>query len=171
MPRNLSSFVMPCLAALGFVVLAFASGACGGKIADDPAAKLDDDNRGASGSSGQNGSGNGPSQTPATSGSDIPSPTPFHDPTPEPSSKPSVMDACDTICKRDGQCGALQTDCLSRCTDDILAAADCSSEGSAYIHCYADNLQPGCAALPPICEPAYCAYTRCAGKVVPNYCR
>ena len=78
-------------------------------------------------------------------------------------------DPCATICERDGACGAGQTDCHQHCADDLRGRA-CALEATTYLRCYAENLE-GCAALPPVCERAYCAYTVCAGKVVPSYCR
>lgn len=137
--------------------------ACGGKIAEDPNATR-------TGSSGSSGSQVSPDPLPSSSSTDPgpPSPAPssaFGDP-----SRASIEDACGVICKRDGECGAEQPDCLARCAGEIRGAARCSSEGNAYIQCYAGNLEPGCTSLPPACENAYCAYTRCAGKVVPTYC-
>lgn len=146
------------------LVVAVLAAACGGKILDDPNAKHDGMRDDFAGSS----SGSGGVTTPAPAD---PLPTP-PEPSPTPTgSRPTVEDACGVICERNGKCGALQTDCLSRCADEIHGAAACSREANAYIHCYADNLEPGCAALPPTCESAYCAYTQCAGKVVPTYCR
>ena len=81
----------------------------------------------------------------------------------------NVEDPCDTICTRNNACGAWQPDCNQHCADDLRASSACRVEATAYVQCYAANLE-GCAALPPVCEPAYCAYARCAGKVVPSYC-
>jgi len=133
--------------------LALTLAACGGKIEDDPAA------RGSSKAYVEP----SPTLPPETTASSTPS-------TPSEPSKPTVEDACTTICDRNGQCGALQSDCYARCTDDIHTAIACGPEAATYIHCYADNLE-GCSPLPPVCEDAYCAFTRCAGRVVPRYCR
>lgn len=156
------------------LALALAVGACGGKILEEAGA-------GSSGSSGRGSSGT--SSGGSTSGSsgfggvdpEPPSqqePPARSDPDPAPSGKSSVADACETICHRNGQCGAWQSDCKEHCESEISSAAACSPQAKAYIHCYADNLEAdSCSALPPVCEDAYCAYTRCAGKVVPKYCR
>jgi len=156
--------------------------ACGGKIAGD--------GRSSSGGDPTNGNGNGasssgsgvvfPAPAPSPSSSDEPS-SPFA-PSPSPSSSSSgglgqpsggrtADDACAAICERNGECGADQSDCKESCTSEIDGALSCSAQANAYIQCYASNLLPGCAALPPACESAYCAYTICAGKVVPGYCR
>ena len=143
-------------------IVALAPAACGGKIADDPNAP-----RTGSPSPSSSATSDPPASTAAPSSPLAPDPAGFQSPTTS-----TVADACGAICKRNGDCGALQTDCLQRCTEDIQGAAACSAEANAYIHCYADNLaaESECTALPPVCEPAYCAYTRCAGKVVPSYC-
>lgn len=154
---------------LAFVSVALASltlGACGGKIDEDSAA------RASSSSGGSSGTFTVPSPTvpPETTRSPTPSPTATSTPSaPSSPSKASVEDACATICERNGQCGALQSDCYARCTDDIRTAITCGPEAATYIHCYADNLE-GCSPLPPVCESAYCAFARCAGRVVPRYC-
>ena len=122
---------------------------CGGKIVEDPVA-----------SSSESSPSDSPSPSPPP-----PSASPFSVP-----SKASVEDACRTICERHGLCGAQSAGCYEECTGEIHSAAACSGEANKYIHCYADNLE-GCAALPPVCEDAYCAFTRCAGRVVPTYCR
>ena len=155
------------------VVSVLACGACGGKIAGD--------NGNAAGGSDPTGAGGKSSSgvDPAPSGSAEPS-SPFTAPPPsaapssglgKPSGGRSVDDACAAICERNGQCGAAQSDCQERCTNEIDGALSCSAQANAYIHCYANNLVDGCAALPPVCEGAYCAYTTCTGKVVPSYCR
>jgi hypothetical protein len=132
---------------------------------------------------GENGNAaGGVDPRPASSGSSGASEPswPFTPPTPsaapssglgQPSGGHSVDDACAAICERNGQCGAAQSDCQERCTTEINGALSCSAQANAYIHCYANNLVDGCAALPPVCESDYCAYTICAGKVVPVYCR
>lgn len=151
---------------LAFATLATLAGtaACGGKIADDPEAR-----GGSSGSSGR--IVDLPAPTLPQDPAPTPSPAPSFQPpsTPTSPSKPTVEDACKTVCDRNGQCGALQDQCYARCTEEIHSATSCTSEASAYIHCYANNLE-GCSALPPVCEAAYCAFTRCAGRVVPRYC-
>ena len=152
-------------------LLLLIAAACGGKIAGDPEATRT--GSGSSGSSGSSGGGVSPYPVPSSSSSSSTEPAPPPPASSSPLGDPSkatVEDACGAICKRDGECGAQQPDCLAHCTSDIRGAAGCSSEGDAYIQCYASNLEPGCAALPPACENAYCAYTRCAGKVVPTYC-
>lgn len=79
-------------------------------------------------------------------------------------------DPCTAICEGNGLCVGGQTECSRRCAED-LANASCAAEANTYIRCYADRLEgEGCSVLPPVCEGAYCAYTRCAGKVVPAYC-
>lgn len=163
-----SSMRRPLLAACAFALaLALATAACGGKIDDDAAA------RGFSSSGGpSSSSGSFPQPLPTTPPETTPSPAPTASTqpfTPPGPSKASVEDACATICERNGQCGALQSDCYARCTDDIHTAIACGPEAATYIHCYADNLE-GCAPLPPVCESAYCAFARCAGRVVPRYC-
>jgi hypothetical protein len=121
--------------------------ACGGKILEE--------------------SGGGGRVEPASATSPAaPSPPP---PPAEAFSSPAKNgDACATICERNGACGAETTDCVARCADDLSASA-CSGEANAYVQCYAANLE-GCAALPPVCESAYCAFARCTGRVVPAYC-
>jgi hypothetical protein len=144
--------------------------ACGGKIAGDGTS---------TGISGATDPSSGADPTTAASGSASPSPSssfpPFSSPPPpsglqQPSAGHTVDDACAAICERNGSCGAGQSDCQDHCTTEINGAVACSAQASTYIHCYADNLLDGCAALPPVCEDAYCAYTLCAGKVVPSYC-
>jgi hypothetical protein len=145
--------------ALALVVVVVVVG-CGGKIAEEP------------GEGPDTRSGTGTGTGGGSEGTAFVVPAPSSAPSvPPPSypSKPTVEDACRTICERNGQCGALQGDCYERCTGDIHGASGCASEANAYIHCYANNLE-GCAALPPVCENAYCAFTRCAGGVVPEYC-
>lgn len=157
MRRTLLAFVSVALASLALA-------ACGGKIDEDSAPR------------GSSGTFTEPSPTvpPETTPSPTPSPTATSTPstpsTPPSPSKASVDDACATICERNGQCGALQSDCYARCADDIHTAIACGPEAATYIHCYADNLE-GCSPLPPVCESAYCAFARCAGRVVPRYCR
>lgn len=151
------------------VTFTFTLAACGGKIAGDQRAPIGDD------SSRDPTSGSGFDPTPAPSGTQQAS-SPFAAfPAPssglaQPSGRPSVDDACAAICERNGECGAAQSDCKDSCADEIRGASSCSAQANAYIQCYAQNLLPGCAALPPACESAYCAYTICAGKVVPRYC-
>lgn len=160
---------------------ALAVGACGGKILEEPgvgegAPGQAGGGRQGGGSSGRASSG-GSSGTSGSSGFDPAAPgrqEPPSSPWPEPgpAGKSGVAGACETICLRDGRCGALQSDCNAYCENEINSAAACSPEALAYIQCYADNLEvDACSALPPVCEPAYCAYTRCTGKVVPTYCR
>jgi hypothetical protein len=151
------------------VTFTFALAACGGKIAGDERASSGKD------PSGDPTSGSGLDPAPASSGTQQPSSpfAPFTAPPsglPQPSGGRTVDDACGAICERNGECGATQTDCKDSCADEIRGAASCSAQANAYIQCYADNLLPGCAALPPVCEGDYCAYTICAGKVVPRYC-
>jgi hypothetical protein len=155
------------------VSLVLAVAACGGKIAGDNGHTTGGSDPTAGG--GQSSSGFDPSTAP--SGSAQPS-SPFTPSTPppptglpQPSGGHTVGDACAAICERNGTCGAGQSDCEERCTSEIDGALSCASQANAYIHCYADNLVDGCAALPPVCESDYCAYTICAGKVVPSYCR
>jgi hypothetical protein len=78
-------------------------------------------------------------------------------------------DPCATICESNGGCVGGLKDCIEHCADD-LRTPSCTAEARAYLGCYADNVQL-CSELPPACESAYCAYTLCAGKVVPSYCR
>ena len=153
------------------LAIVFLLAACGGKIAGDGSAS------GARGTGGYDAPPASPA--PPASASASASPSPFDPPvatTPpmsglaQPPGGNSVEDACAAICERNGQCGADQPDCKDTCADEIRSAASCSAEASTYIHCYAQNLAEGCAALPPVCERAYCAYTTCAGKVVPDYC-
>ncbi len=171
--RNLPSLVLGAI-----VVLTSSTGvpllACGGKIAGgDPSANGGDPNGGAS--AGAGGSGAGLDPTPAPSASSQP-PSPFAPYNPpagglqQPPGGRTVDDACGAICERNGQCGAGQSDCKESCANEINGAVACSAQANAYIQCYASNLLPGCAALPPVCEAAYCAFTICAGKVVPGYC-
>jgi hypothetical protein len=132
--------------------------ACGGKILDEGRSAAPP---GASGDFGDQMSRASDDQDPvAVPPPGLPQPT-----------KSTSGDACDTVCHRNGECGAWQSDCNQSCTDELRPGAACSAEAGAYIHCYADNLIDGCAALPPVCEASYCAYARCTGKVVPSYCR
>lgn len=91
-------------------------------------------------------------------------------PNPAPSSSaspsPSIGEACTKICARDGMCGARTDACEERC----LAKASAGCGASEWLRCYAERLD-GCLALPPACEPAYCAWAACAGEPVPDYCR
>ncbi len=93
-------------------------------------------------------------------------------PAPPVRSKQSTSaDPCTVICEGNGGCVGGQSECYRRCAED-LANASCALEATTYVRCYADRIEgEGCSALPPVCEGAYCAYTRCAGKVVPAYCR
>jgi hypothetical protein len=129
--------------------------ACGGKILDE---------RG--GGAPSSGAG-----APSTS-SDEATPAPQRAPglgSSSPSPAPRSGDPCTTICESNGGCVGGQQDCIERCAEDLLTPS-CGAEARAYLGCYADNVQ-FCSQLPPACEGAYCAYTRCAGKVVPSYCR
>lgn len=78
-------------------------------------------------------------------------------------------DPCATICESNGGCVGGQKDCVERCSQD-LGTPGCAAEASAYLGCYADNIQ-FCSELPPVCESAYCAYALCAGRITPPYCR
>lgn len=154
---------------------AFTLAACGGKIAGDQRASSGEDPTRDPSSGATSGSGFDPGN--ASSATQEPS-SPFPPSTAPPSGLAqtpggrTVDDACAAICERNGNCGAGQPDCQQYCADEINGASACSGEANAYIQCYAANLlDNGCAALPPVCETAYCAYTRCAGKVVPTYCR
>jgi hypothetical protein len=172
-----------------FVAVALSAGelaACGGKIAgdgrsssgSDPNASGATTSRGGGSGSGGSGSGGVVFPAPASSSSDQSPSGPF---TPPPSSSgnglgqppdgPSVYDACAAICERNAKCGADSPDCAESCSSEIHGATTCAAQANAYIRCYAANLDSGCAELPPVCENAYCAYTICAGKVVPGYCR
>ena len=153
------------------VTFTFTLAACGGKIAGDQRTSTGggDPSRNPTSSSGFD-------PAPGTSATQAP-PSPFAPFAAPPSgglAQPSggrtVDDACAAICERNGQCGATQSDCEDSCSAEIHGAASCSAQANAYIQCYAQNLLPGCAALPPVCESAYCAFTICAGKVVPDYC-
>jgi hypothetical protein len=151
--------------------------ACGGKIVDDGRAV----GSGAGGSTGAGSSGTSGEGSGGSSGSsgsfgpapaeELPSP-PSSALSPGASSGTgSVTDACETVCRRNAKCGALQTDCNDRCAEELAPRAACAGPASAFIQCFANNLPPDdCTALPPVCESAYCAYTRCTGKVVPSYC-
>jgi hypothetical protein len=143
---------MPTLARIALCALAlpvFPLLACGGKILEEPGA--------------------GP-----TGG--VAAEPPRQEPAPLLPSGPAldeatVADACAAICDRDGRCGAWQWGCNASCESEIVASSACAPQASAYVHCYADNLQPsGCSMVPPICEQAYCAYARCTGKGRPAYC-
>lgn len=154
------------------VVLASGVAGCGGKILDDSGAGggTSGGRSGSAGSSGTSGTsssgGFGPAEPPRR---DDDRPGAAVPPAP---SRSAVADACETICRRNAKCGAWQSDCNAYCANEINSAAACSPQANAYIHCYADNLEDdSCTALPPLCEEAYCAYTRCAGKVIPRYCR
>ena len=151
-------------AALVFALVSLA--ACGGKILDE--------RDGGAGAATTASPTPDPTPTPTVAGSFGPAPAP-EPPSPgfPSSSKPSpapttVSEACETICHRNGECGAWQADCNEHCLDDARGPS-CAAEARTYILCYGQNIE-GCAALPPVCESAYCAYTRCAGKVVPDYC-
>jgi hypothetical protein len=152
------------------VTFVLALAACGGKIAGDQRAPIGDDpSRDPTAASGFE-------PAPAASGTQQPS-SPFgafaappSGGLAQPSGGRTVDDACAAICERNGDCGATQTDCKDSCAAEIRNASACSAQANAYIQCYASNLLPGCAALPPVCETAYCAFTICAGKVVPDYC-
>ncbi len=166
--RNTSSLV-------GSVALVVSLAACGGKIAPDGRSSSGGDPS----ANGATGSGPGVSfPPPAPSSSDQPS-SPFASPPSsssstgglgQPGATPAVDDACAAICERNAQCGADTPDCKDTCASEISRASTCAAQANAYIQCYASNLASGCAELPPVCEGAYCAYTICAGKVVPDYC-
>ena len=84
--------------------------------------------------------------------------------------KSTSGDPCTVICEGNGGCVGGLGECYRRCAED-RASERCSAEANAYLRCYADRIEAErCSALPPACENAYCAYTRCAGKVVPAYC-
>lgn len=122
--------------------------ACGGKIADDPTASVGE----------REGEGAG-------------LPAPAASPPPTEPSKAHVGDVCGTICRRHARCGAHQDDCAEHCAEETREAGFCSPVAKAFMQCYADNIEPdSCTVVPPVCEEAYCAYTRCAGKVGPSYC-
>lgn len=129
--------------------------ACGGKILDE---------RGGGGVASSSGDGTSPAPSsdegqPASGLGSAPSPTKSHS-----------EDPCATICEGNGGCVGGQSECLRRCGDD-LGSASCTLEARVYIGCYADHIEnEGCSVLPPVCEDTYCAYARCAGKVVPGYC-
>ena len=131
------------------LMCAFVAG-CGGKIAPDPNATPGD-------------------PAPASS---RPDQTAVPGPAPASTSSRSVADACGVVCDRKAQCGALQDRCAETCASQIGVGA-CAPAGNAYIQCWADSFsdQSSCLVLPPVCEQAYCAFTRCAGIVVPDYCR
>lgn len=149
------------------VLLPILLGACGGKIAGDLRGSTGDDPDRVPISS----PGPGPTSSPSPSSPFVPAPSPSSSSgLGQPSASHIVDDACAAICERNGECGAGQPDCAAFCAKEILGASSCAAQASAYIQCYANNLLPGCAALPPVCESAYCAYTICAGKVVPDYC-
>ena len=92
-------------------------------------------------------------------------------PAPPPGTRSASADPCTVVCEGNGGCVGGQSECYRRCAED-LASASCAVEATTYVRCYAERIEgEGCSALPPVCEGAYCAYTRCAGKVVPAYCR
>jgi hypothetical protein len=147
------------------LALGLALTACGGKI-------LDEGRSGAAGAAGAaSAAPSGGFGDDTTRSSDDQEPVPVLLPgLQQPDGKSSVADACATICERNGKCGAWQSDCYERCTDDLRSSSSCAGEASAYLHCYADNLE-SCTQVPPVCEPAYCAFRRCEGKSGPSYCR
>lgn len=152
------------------LALTFAA-ACGGKIAGDQRTTSgDDSSRDPTASSGA-APAPGSSATQQPSSPFVPSTAPSSGGLAQPSGAHAVDDACAAICERNGQCGTAPPDCKDSCSTEITGAVACSAQANAYIQCYAANLLPGCAALPPVCESTYCAYTLCAGKVVPDYCR
>jgi hypothetical protein len=169
--RHPSRLVVTFAFALSLLFPAFpvALVACGGRIAGDPRGSSGDD------PSRDPISSPGP-RAPASPSSSAPFPSAAaaapssSSGTTEPSTAHAVDDACASICERNGVCGTAPPDCADSCVAEIRGASSCSAQATAYIQCYAGNLLPGCAALPPVCESAYCAYTICAGKVVPDYC-
>jgi hypothetical protein len=145
-PNLGSASAAPYRAALALVLTL---AACGGKIAPDPI----------------------PDPSPVDPDA-VPGPQPSERSQPPPSvpSALSVEALCAAICDRDGRCGADNGSCAERCTKE-LTVGGCAASADAYLQCWAVNLQPGCTALPPACEDAYCAYTRCARIATPPYCR
>ncbi len=171
--RRTSASLVSIAVSLVVALEPLAGTACGGKIAGD-------DRGGGFSGNGEDSSSSPPppssspsgstSASPPFTGTPPPSPSPSSSSATSPGDRPSVEDACGAICDRNGRCGADQTDCKERCADEISGASSCSPQANAFIQCYAANLLEGCASLPPVCESAYCAYTICAGKVVPAYC-
>ncbi|MBX3187846.1 MAG: hypothetical protein KF819_12560 [Labilithrix sp.] len=131
---------------------------CGGKIAGDA------EGGEASSSSGSSGASWSPP---------VPSPEPSPPPPPARPSRDekdlSLERACAIICERNGKCGADKMDCVDDCVAEGRSA--CGAEATAYRQCHGAHIDDtSCVALPPVCEPAYCAYTRCTGIYTPPYC-
>jgi hypothetical protein len=134
-----------------------AAGACGGKILEEGL-----DPRADSPSDGQ-------TEAPAMSATPPPVTT-----APAQSATPSgdpmdIPTACSIICLRNGRCGALQDGCEERCLTD--ATSTCGPDYRSYATCFARGIVEGqCAAIPPDCERAYCAWLRCSGQPELDYC-
>lgn len=79
----------------------------------------------------------------------------------------SLTEACAKICERDAKCGAWRVDCAERCLG--RASDGCGAE--TWLRCYGERIEEGCAALPPECEAAYCAWAECAGERATDVCR
>jgi hypothetical protein len=83
----------------------------------------------------------------------------------------SLPDACQAVCERNGLCGANPNDfeCVDRCLAESRGA--CGAVSTTYWVCFGERAESSkCAELPPDCESAYCAYTRCMGQPIPPYC-
>jgi hypothetical protein len=174
---RITSHLVVSVAFVGLAAFAVPLAACGGKIAPDGRSSSGGDPT-ASGATSSGSSTGVVFPPPAPSSSDQPSWPLTPSPSPssptgglgQPGAMPTVDDACAAICERNAQCGADSPDCKDTCSSEIHGASACAAQANAYIQCYASNLASGCAELPPVCEGAYCAYTICAGKVVPDYC-
>ena len=77
----------------------------------------------------------------------------------------TIPEACAAFCEQNAKCGKHTVTCLSDCAD--TATDGCN--GGAWIRCTGGTSAEHCT-LPPSCEQSYCAWARCAGRAVPDYC-
>lgn len=135
-------------------LLALGGGACGGKILQEA---TDDDA--------------GTARSDAASSELDPVVRPPGDEPEAPSSDEiPLSEACAAMCDRDGRCGAARPGCEERC----LASGHsfCGDAYTAFARCYGTHLAraPSCDVVPPHCEARYCAYLRCSGERLRDYC-
>lgn len=152
MPRTAPSSLASVASLVALLSLGSLGVACGGRTLYDNA---------------DGGQGAAPSASATSTAPPDPSQVTPPGPPPAPLPVPtmSLAEACGRICERDAKCGAWRVDCEERC--HARASDGCGAD--RWLRCYGEHIDE-CAALPPACETAYCAWAACAGEKAADVC-
>jgi hypothetical protein len=149
MVRGHSRDTVLCLhRSLSYLLATLTMTACGGKILDT------------------NAGDGGASTPPAGDPSFAPPPAPPSEEPPAPPPSITVGEACASYCEQNAKCGKGNS---TTCLEDCQGTASDACNGAAWITCAGATTGERCN-LPPACEQSYCAWARCAGRALPDYC-